>query len=109
MKRILFVLVCLFLIGCTTGNIVYKEVKFDPVKTCVALCDNVVARGYDLSQGPCLSDGRAFVTDWVCDVVHDPRDEFVDNKPENQCEEYKKGRAKHFVEVNTHCKFLRKK
>jgi len=36
---------------------------------------------------------------YAVNIVHVPRNE-EDNKPENQCEEYREGRVKHFIELN---------
>ena len=62
----------------------------------------------DLSNGPCLSDNNPewTVEDWVCDVVHNPRQD-LDNQPENQCQDYINGLANYFIEVDTNCKFIR--
>lgn len=72
---------------------------------CKLLCENELAKGRDLSNGPCLSN--EIVEDWVCDVAHEPR-QAVDNLPENQCPAFREGRAKHFVEVTPECKFIKK-
>jgi len=37
--------------------------------------------------------------DYVVDIVHVPRSE-EDNKPENQCKEYREGKIKHFIELD---------
>ena len=42
----------------------------------------------------------------VCDVAHSPR-EAVDDLPENQCADFREGRAHHFVEVTPDCRFIR--
>ena len=36
---------------------------------------------------------------YVVDIVHVPRSE-EDNNPENQCEDYRQGRANHFIELD---------
>lgn len=54
--------------------------------------------GMDMSRGPCLTND--LMNGWVVDVVHSPR-ETVDDLPENQCQAYLEGRAKHFVELDT--------
>jgi len=64
------------------------------------------AGGIDLSNGPCLSnDLRA---GWVVDIVHNPR-ESIDDLPENQCQAYTEGRAKHFVELDQKGNLIRTK
>ncbi len=52
----------------------------------------------DLSAGPCLSEGIPGLSDWVVDVVHEPR-QAVDDRPANQCQSYRDGDTHHFVEL----------
>lgn len=76
---------------------------------CIELCKRL-SRLLELSDGPCLSDteggGNWDMEDWVCDVAHEPR-EPVDNLPENQCREFREGKASHFVEVDPNCELIR--
>lgn len=92
----------LFISGCVKENI-------DSIakKRCIELCMKVKNK-IDLSSGPCLSDNNIEwdIDNWVCDVAHWPR-KSIDNIPENQCQEYRKGYAKHFVEVDENCNFIR--
>jgi hypothetical protein len=44
----------------------------------------------------------------VADVVHSPRDP-IDDLPENQCQAYLEGRAKHFVEIDVNGNIIRVK
>jgi hypothetical protein len=74
------------------------------VKLCIDKCKSAIDAGQDISNGPCLSN--EIISGWVCDVAHSPR-EAVDNLPENQCSAYREGVARHFVEVDTACKFIR--
>lgn len=55
------------------------------------------ALGYDFAEGPCLTND--LTRDWVADIVHNPR-QSLDDLPQNQCQAYKEGRAKHFVELD---------
>jgi hypothetical protein len=55
------------------------------------------AQGMNMSQGPCLSN--EIIKGWVVDVAHSPR-QAIDDKPENQCQAYREGKAKHFVELD---------
>ena len=55
-----------------------------------------IARKIDLSSGPCLGK---IADDWVLDIAHLPR-ERIDDRPENQCEDYRTGRVRHFVEMS---------
>ncbi|OGD85191.1 hypothetical protein A2696_01705 [Candidatus Curtissbacteria bacterium RIFCSPHIGHO2_01_FULL_41_13] len=50
----------------------------------------------DFSNGPCLGE---IAPDWVADIAHNPR-QAVDDKPENQCADFREGRAHHFVELD---------
>lgn len=79
------------------------------VDRCRALCTEAKEKGIDLSRGPCLSElypEKWGVPDWVCDVAHAPRQP-VDNLPENQCSDFREGRAHHFVEVDENCNVIR--
>jgi len=73
-------------------------------RACQALCNELLSSGEDLSNGPCLSN--EVIEDWVCDVAHHPR-ESIDNDPANQCSAYIAGTARHFVEVDTGCDFVK--
>jgi hypothetical protein len=76
---------------------------------CIELCKRL-SRLLELSDGPCLSDTEGGenwdIDDWVCDVAHSPRTA-EDNLPENQCQDYREGRASHFVEISPLCEFIR--
>jgi hypothetical protein len=61
------------------------------------------AEGVDLTAGPCLG---VVVENWVADIAHDPRRE-ADDRPENQCEEYRSGEAEHFVELDPEGNLIR--
>lgn len=52
--------------------------------------------GQDMKNGPCLGK---IADDWVLDIAHNPR-QAVDNKPENQCADFREGRAHHFIELD---------
>jgi len=69
---------------------------------CIKKCQDVLAAGQDLSNGPCLSN--EIIKNWVCDVAHSPR-QAVDNNPANQCFAYG-NTASHFVEVDPNCGFI---
>lgn len=53
-------------------------------------------QGVDFTNGPCLGK---IADDWVLDIAHNPRQP-VDDKPENQCEDFSMGRAHHFIELD---------
>jgi hypothetical protein len=108
LKWVLVLLVGVLLIaGCVQQGEV--SVEEQAKSECVELCKRF-ARVLVYSDGPCLSDtggGEHWdIDDWVCDVAHDPRED-VDNLPENQCQEFREGKASHFVEVDPECKLIR--
>ena len=55
------------------------------------------ARGTNLSDGPCIAED--LMPDWVADIAHNPRHN-LDNLPENQCGNFRIGKAHHFVELD---------
>ena len=106
---LLIILIAIF------GVLVYFLVRMSSVSSnefaknlCIQLCLEERSKGRDLSNGPCLSDNNSkwIVRDWVCDVARWPRQD-IDNLPENQCQEYREGKAHHFVEVSPQCEFIR--
>lgn len=60
--------------------------------------------GEDFSNGPCLSE--ALLPGWVLDISHNPRIS-VDDLPQNQCQSFREGRTKHFVELDTNGNLIR--
>lgn len=60
--------------------------------------------GEDFSNGPCLSE--ALLPGWVLDIAHSPRTP-VDDLPQNQCQSYREGRSKHFVELDINGNLIR--
>jgi hypothetical protein len=61
------------------------------------------AAGVDMARGPCLGVIRP---GWVADVAHDPRED-VDDEAENQCPQYRSGKADHFVELDPEGEVIR--
>ncbi len=55
------------------------------------------ARGEDMSNGPCLTE--SLMPNWVVDIIHNPRQP-IDDLSQNQCQSFREGRAKHFVELD---------
>ncbi|MFQ5647806.1 MAG: hypothetical protein ACE5FW_01085 [Candidatus Aenigmatarchaeota archaeon] len=86
--------------GCTQAEVSEAE---QAKAACIAACLEAKEAGQELSHGPCLSD--EIIPDWVCDVAHSPRQE-IDNVVGNQCPGWGKT-AKHFVEVDPDCSFIR--
>jgi len=100
------IVVSLWLAGCTqsdgtdTQNLAAKAER-----ECKDLCKMALLAGNDLSRGPCLAN--SIVTDWSCDIAHNPRD-IVDDKSENQCSSFRGGITHHFIELDTSCNLVRK-
>lgn len=76
---------------------------FDPVAAARTRLEEVRGEGIDVRRGPCLG---LLGTDWVADVAHDPRQP-VDDDPANQCEAYRTGKVKHFVELTPEGELIR--
>lgn len=62
------------------------------------------AQGEDIANGPCLSEN--LTSGWVADLVHNPRIA-EDDFPQNICQNFKNGTAKHFVEIDLDGNFVR--
>ncbi|KKQ55843.1 MAG: hypothetical protein US74_C0022G0004 [Parcubacteria group bacterium GW2011_GWA2_38_13] len=73
---------------------------------CIEICRQAQREFMVLNIGPCLGNPIANMAEWVCDVAHSPRQD-VDNKIENQCSSFAEGSAKHFVEVDPDCNFIK--
>ncbi|TSC92687.1 MAG: Uncharacterized protein CEN89_524 [Candidatus Berkelbacteria bacterium Licking1014_7] len=53
-------------------------------------------QGTDFTNGPCLG---TIDSDWVADIAHSPRQD-GDDLPENQCPDFREGKANHFIELD---------
>lgn len=62
-------------------------------------------QGVDFTNGPCLGK---IADDWVLDIAHSPRQP-VDDKRENQCEDFNTGSAHHFIELDPVGNLIRQK
>lgn len=60
--------------------------------------------GVDFENGPCLSEDIA--PDWVVDIAHNPRTK-IDDDPQNQCQNFRSGKAHHFIELDTNGALIR--
>jgi len=99
-----FVIAAFLLFGCAEqAPSLPDQPSFSIAQKCVQACEDRYRAGADLSQGPCLG---MIADDYVCDVAHSPR-ELSDNLPQNQCAEFREGRAHHFVEVTPECRMIR--
>jgi hypothetical protein len=106
MKLALLILLLVSFSLCTQST-TNQNAKEQAVFSCLKECkDN--PQNLDYNNGPCLSDNNLNwnISDWVCDVAHSPR-QAVDDLAENQCLEFREGRAHHFVEVDTTCNLIK--
>lgn len=59
--------------------------------------------GINFTNGPCLG---LITQDWVLDIAHDPRQP-QDEKPENQCADFREGSANHYIEIDPDGKLIK--
>lgn len=92
--------------GDENQNVPATPTESDAKTKCTDLCEQALftMRQEELENGPCLSNEVA--PGWVCDIAHSPRQD-VDNNASNQCSAFREGRATHFVEVDTNCRFIK--
>jgi hypothetical protein len=114
MKQIFSILtiIMVFLVsGCLNNSEDMEQtISTDPQERCIEVCRDQIASDAELHLGPCLSEKQGVewnVDNWACDVAHQPR-EIIDDTSLNQCQEYRKERVEHFVEVSPNCEFIRK-
>ncbi|MEZ4521917.1 MAG: hypothetical protein R3A46_09800 [Thermomicrobiales bacterium] len=106
----MFLIVAL-LAGCITRDDDDDEVSGDgeqtsAIEAAMAVYEDAVDSGVDLSKGPCIAEELEEVPGWSVDIAHDPRQE-VDNDPANQCQAYRDGQTSHFVELNPEGELIR--
>ena len=102
-----FITLIIFISGCIHQTLQSStELPDDISNSCINACKDALNSGKDLSSGPCILDPMPIDSDWVCDIVHDPR-QSIDNQPENQCQSYRNGTSHHFIELTPDCKFIR--
>ncbi len=92
--------------GCVQTQQASQDISEQAKEKCIGICMTISS---DLSgRSPCLSDNNSEwnISGWVCDVAHSPR-QAMDDLPENQCSEFREGKASHFVEVDAACEFIR--
>ncbi len=98
------------IINATTGiGTIEKKIQAesDIAKAqCVELCKAALQNETNLSSGPCIGNPIPNMQDWVCDVAHSPRID-TDNQEKNQCAAFREGKAKHFIEVDEDCNFIK--
>lgn len=74
----------------------------DAFKNALNLYIQKQQEGLDMTSGPCL--GKV-ADDWVLDIAHKPREK-VDDDPQNQCADFREGRAHHFIELDENGKLI---
>ncbi len=74
-----------------------KDDRTEATKKAMEIYGKQKAAGISFDDGPCLSED--LMTDWVADIAHKPRQP-VDDQPEHQCQSYRQGKARHFVELD---------
>ncbi len=98
---LVLILTTIFVLGYWKNlNQSYKKgasVEFDDAVVAATDLFRARANEINLANGPCLSNDLR--PGWVVDIVHNPRGD-LDNLPENQCQAYLEGRARHFVELD---------
>lgn len=80
----------------TAQNVAEKKVGDLALKNALNLYAQHKQIGTDFSNGPCLG---IIAPDWVLDIAHNPRQP-IDDKVENQCQDFREGRAHHFIELD---------
>ena len=83
-----------------------RSEKENTIKLASELYREKKAEGFDFSAGLCLAE--EITEGWSVDMVHLPRTE-EDDKPENQCQYYRQGKTKHFIELSLEGDLVRAK
>mgnify|MGYP001584982961 CR=1 FL=1 len=95
---------------------VFKSVKSNPIDN-NGINQEVISKAKQLYEQK-KDEGMEFLSqclgtiklsnnmEYVVDIVHVPRSE-EDNKPENQCEDYRQGKVKHFIELDKEGKVVK--
>lgn len=98
MRALWPVAVVILMAGCSKKGPgpIYTQEQRRAIEGAHRLYDARKASGKSMSRGPCLGE---IMPGWVADVVHNPRQP-IDEDPDNQCRDYLKGKAKHFVELD---------
>ncbi len=65
--------------------------------------DSEKAKGTKMDNGPCLG---MIAIGWVADIAHNPRIP-ADDEPQNQCEDFRTGVVKNFIELDPAGNFIR--
>ncbi len=79
------------------------QIPAEVLKNALNLYSQKKSENVDFSNGPCLGK---IGNDWVLDIAHNPR-QATDDKPQNQCADFKNGTAHHFIELDLDGKMIR--
>ena len=100
-------LIIALLTGCINGDDEVDDDERDrAIEAAMAVYEEAVASGIDLSVGPCIAEELDDIPGWSVDISHDPRQE-IDNDSANQCQAYRDGRTTHFVELDPDGELIR--
>jgi len=75
----------------------FETERQEAIRRAKQLFEHIQREGRDLDTGPCLSE--EILPGWCVDIAHDPRQP-EDNLAQNQCQSYRTGRVRHFVELD---------
>lgn len=75
----------------------FDSEREEAIRRAKQLFEHIQREGRDLEAGPCISE--EILPGWCVDIAHDPRQP-EDNLPQNQCQSYRTGRVRHFVELD---------
>lgn len=86
----------------TVQSVAQEKVEDIALKNALNLYASAKQTGADFTNGPCLG---IVAPDWVLDIAHNPR-QTIDDLAENQCEQFKSGQTKHFIELDPDGKLI---
>ena len=108
-KLFILLLIAMFIlpvVGCgEQEDVSFEEINIEDlrsekesaIKLASELYREKINEGFDFSAGPCLAE--EITEGWSADMVHLPRTE-EDDKEKNQCQYYRQGKTKHFIELS---------
>lgn len=92
-------------VSCIRESISDEE-RAEAIAAALAVYEQQKQAGVDFSNGPCIAE--EVIDNWSVDIAHNPRQE-IDNQPENQCQFYRDGKTRHFVELTPEGELIRAK
>ncbi len=87
----------------TARSVAEKIVGDEAIKNAANVYAAQKRAGVDFTNGPCLG---IVAPDWVADIAHNPRQP-VDDMPQNQCADFRAGRARHYIELDPDGKLIK--